>query len=85
MCYVDAILACLHYVQFGRTALYCASRNGHFEVVQLLLQWNANVNICDEVCTCTYTVQNYDLMGTCGLFIFALRFQLLVVAYSVLL
>ena len=63
MCYVDAILARLHYVQFGRTALYSASRNGHLEVVQLLLQWNADVNICDEVCTCTYTAQNYDLIG----------------------
>ena len=31
------------------TALHWASENGHTEIVQLLLQYNANPNICNKV------------------------------------
>lgn len=35
--------------QFGQTALFFASWNGHVQVVQLLLQQHANIGICDDV------------------------------------
>ena len=36
-------------IQGGYTALFLASRNGHKEVVELLLQYNADFYIEDEV------------------------------------
>ena len=36
-------------IQDGETALYLASNNGHVEVVQQLLQYNANVNVKTKV------------------------------------
>ena len=41
-------LSILH-VQDGCTPLYLASQNGHMAVVQLLLQRQADVNICNAV------------------------------------
>ena len=35
--------------QSGETALWYASLKGHMEVVQLLLQKNANVSLCNKV------------------------------------
>lgn len=43
----------LIFLQDGCTALYLASENGHVEVVKLLLQKHADVNVCKEVRTVT--------------------------------
>ena len=37
-------------VQGGRTPLILASQFGHVAVAEVLLQANADVSICDEVC-----------------------------------
>ena len=37
--------------QYGNTALHLASRNGHPEVVKLLLQSHADVNVKNNVST----------------------------------
>ena len=41
------------YIQYGETALYHASRWGNTEVVKLLLERGAEVNIQDKVMCCT--------------------------------
>ena len=38
-----------HLVQFGKTALHHAARCGHEQVVQMLLEGDADVNATDEV------------------------------------
>lgn len=50
MCYnvIGSGLQSFH-VQNGNTALILASLKGHVAVVQLILQHNADVNICNEV------------------------------------
>ena len=46
-------------VQDGRTALYCASYR-HVAVVELLLQANADISICDEVLRQTSIVSSVN-------------------------
>ena len=48
ICSIPFILFSL---QYGDTALHKASRYGHPEVVKLLLQSDANVNVIDKVST----------------------------------
>ena len=45
------ILCCIFSTQFGHTALFFASVNGHRKIVQMLLQQCADVNISNTVCT----------------------------------
>ena len=39
----------LSFVQFGNTALHEAAKNNHIEIVALLLQRKANINILNMV------------------------------------
>ena len=39
----------IFFVQNGYTALFCAALKSHFSIVQLLLQQNADINICEKV------------------------------------
>lgn len=38
------------FIQEGETPLFCASLKGHVEVVKLLLERNAAVDLCNQVC-----------------------------------
>lgn len=38
-----------YFLKDQRTALHMASKKGHIEIVQLLLQSSAHLNICDKV------------------------------------
>ena len=42
-------ISCKRFVQDGYTAFFCAALRSHFGIVQLLLQQNADINICDKV------------------------------------
>ena len=49
---------CIIFVQDGRTALYYAARKGHNEVVSLLVEAHADINLPQKV----MLVKNTDLM-----------------------
>ena len=55
---LDNVVQSLH-VQDGNTALILATLKGHVAVVQLILQHNADVSICNKVYT--IVVESYHI------------------------
>ena len=45
------------HVQEGISPLYLTSHEGHFQLVQVLIEYGASVNITNEVSFCTHSVK----------------------------
>ena len=61
-------------LQNGNTALICASDNGHTDVVQLLLEAEANTDITDTV---SYKMRRHDNFKVWSIFVLRLLINLL--------
>lgn len=54
-----------HFPQFGQTPLFFACKNGHVEIVEMLLQQGADVNVCDVVCNLCIQICTVSLDYLC--------------------
>lgn len=48
--YIDPLVSFHLYLQFGQTPILQASQNGHRDVVQLLIEYGADVGEVSSVC-----------------------------------
>ena len=62
VCYSLHVTNNYKFLWYQCTALYVATHNGHTEIVQLLLKFNADPNICTKV-SVYYVCNNYIVLS----------------------